>query len=306
MPVRCGAALTILAVSTEIRETEVEAGGLRFTLLEAGPADGPLALALHGFPDTAWSWRHLMPVLADDGFRVVAPFMRGYAPTEVPSDGNYQPGALVADAIALHEALGGDERAVLIGHDWGARAVYGAAAHAPERWRRVVASAVPPPQRIFEHFFRFDQLRRSWYMFFFQNPLADSAVAVNDLDFLERLWREWSPALDPDEDMAHVRRALGETANLAAGLGYYRSMFDTSGHDPALAAEQAALTGSFSIPLLYIHGTDDGAMGVEMVDETLLDTGGPGSRLLVVDGVGHFSHLERPDEINAAIREFVS
>lgn len=292
-----------------IWESEAEANGLRFALLEAGPADGPLALALHGFPDTPWTWRHLLPALAADGFRVVAPFMRGYFPTEVPADGNYQVGALVADAIALHEVLGGDDRAVLIGHDWGAMAAYGAAVHAPGRWRRVVASAVPPANTLFANFFRFDQLRRSWYMFFFQSPLAESTVAMDDLAFLERLWREWSPGLDPDvvaDEMSHVLKALGQPANLAAALGYYRYQFDPTGHDPALAAEQASILGRLEQPLLYIHGTADGAIGADMVDESVLDVADKASRLCVVEGAGHFSHLERPDEINAVIKGFLA
>src|SRR3954469_24473242 len=102
----------------DITQGSVEAGGLTFATLEAG--NGPLALCLHGFPDSAWTWRHLLPELAAAGFRAVAPFLRGYAPTEVPADGIYQSGAIVADASALHEALGGDGDAVVIGHDWGA------------------------------------------------------------------------------------------------------------------------------------------------------------------------------------------
>ena len=77
----------------------------------------------------AHTWRHLMPALAGAGFHAVAPFMRGYAPTAVPADCAYQVGALVADVVALHEVLGGDGDAVLIGHDWGAEAAYGAAAY---------------------------------------------------------------------------------------------------------------------------------------------------------------------------------
>src|SRR5947209_19249834 len=105
----------------------VKANGVGFEYLEDGPPDGPLALCLHGLPDTARTWRHLLPELAAAGFHAVAPWMRGYAPTEVPADGRYQTGALVADAIALHDGLGGDGRAALIGHDWGAIAAYGAA-----------------------------------------------------------------------------------------------------------------------------------------------------------------------------------
>src|SRR5205807_4960328 len=118
--------------------------GVEFAYLEDGPPDGPLALCLHGFPDSAHTWRHLLPELAAAGFHGVAPWMRGYGPSAVPADGRYQTGALVADATALHAALGGDDRAVLIGHDWGAVATYGAASFAPERWQRVVAMAVPP------------------------------------------------------------------------------------------------------------------------------------------------------------------
>jgi pimeloyl-ACP methyl ester carboxylesterase len=125
-----------------VRSATVRANGLQFGVLEAG--SGPLALCLHGFPDAAHTWRHLLPALAGAGFHAVAPFMRGYAPTAVPADGAYHLSALVADAVALHEVLGGDANAVLIGHDWGAEAAYGAAAFAPGRWRRLVTLAVPP------------------------------------------------------------------------------------------------------------------------------------------------------------------
>src|SRR5689334_16522518 len=117
----------------------IRANGLEFGYLSAGPQDGPLALCLHGFPDSPRTWRHLLPALAGAGYRAVAPFLRGYAPTSVPSDGAYQTGALAADANALHEALGGDSDAVIIGHDWGAAATYGATGSAPDRWRRAVA-----------------------------------------------------------------------------------------------------------------------------------------------------------------------
>src|SRR5215472_2691511 len=125
-----------------VRTRVVEANDLEFGILEAG--SGPLALCLHGFPDCAHTWRHLLPALAEAGFHAVAPFMRGYAPTAVPADGAYQVAALAADAAALHEALGGGADAVLIGHDWGAEAAYCAAACAPQRWRRLVTLAVPP------------------------------------------------------------------------------------------------------------------------------------------------------------------
>src|SRR3954452_16180163 len=122
----------------------VRAGALTFAALAWGPADGPLALCLHGYPDTARTWRHLGPALAARGWRVVAPYTRGYAPTDLAPDGAYQLGALARDALELHRALDGDERAVLIGHDWGAATAYLAAAHRPDRFARVVTLAVAP------------------------------------------------------------------------------------------------------------------------------------------------------------------
>ena len=111
-----------------MRWAEVEgAEPIEFAYLEDGPADGPLALCLHGFPDHAPTWSALLGDLAAAGFHAVAPWMRGYAPTAVPADGLYQTGALSLDAIALADALGpADQPAMLIGHDWGAMCAYGA------------------------------------------------------------------------------------------------------------------------------------------------------------------------------------
>jgi pimeloyl-ACP methyl ester carboxylesterase len=148
-----------------ITEGSVTANDVDFAYLESGA--GPLALCLHGFPDSAWSYRFLLPALAGAGYRAVAPFMRGYAPTAVPADGRYQTAALALDACGLHEVLGGDGDAVIVGHDWGAIATYTAANHEPDRWRRVVTMAVPPSGAVGAGFLQYRQLKKSWYMFFF-------------------------------------------------------------------------------------------------------------------------------------------
>jgi pimeloyl-ACP methyl ester carboxylesterase len=113
-----------------IQQQTVSANGIEFSVLTAG--EGPLALCLHGFPDSAHGWRHLLPELAAAGYRAVAPFQRGYAPTGVPDDGRFQSGVLGVDANALHQALGGDGDAVIIGHDWGASGAHSAAVLEPE------------------------------------------------------------------------------------------------------------------------------------------------------------------------------
>ena len=124
------------------RSGRVTANGIEFGILEVG--SGPLALCLHGFPDSAHTWRHLLPELAQAGFHAVAPFMRGYAPTALAVDGCYQLGALVADAVALHDALGGDEQAVLIGQDLGSRDRVRRGGARARTLAQTVIIAVPP------------------------------------------------------------------------------------------------------------------------------------------------------------------
>ena len=289
-----------------ITEGTIEANGLTFAYLAAGD-EGPLALCLHGFPDSAWTWRHLLPALADAGYRAVAPFLRGYAPTEVPADGLYQSGAVAADAIALHGALGGGGDAVLIGHDWGALAAYGAAGHAPERWRRVVTAAVPPPAAVATSFLTYDQLQRSWYMFFFQSALADVVVPMDDLAFIDGLWADWSPGFDAQAELPAVKDALRDPANLTAALGYYRATLGTGERSPGYDEVEAAGAAPLPMPVLYLHGHRDGCMGAENIDDSVRGSlPHPASRIDLVDGVGHFLQLEDPARINQSILDFLA
>lgn len=285
----------------DITTGSVTANGLDFGYLAAGPADGPLALLLHGFPDSPHTWRHLMPGLAAAGYRAVAPFMRGYAPTPVPADGAFQTGALAADAVALHEALGGGPDAVLIGHDWGAFTTYGAANVAPDRWRKVVAMSVPPMSVMGTAFFDYEQLKRSFYIFVFQTPLAGMAL---NRAFVEGLWRDWSPAdgRDHTEDVDHVMDCLATPANIEAAIGYYRAMLDPSRLIDRYATEQAAASAVGELPVLYLHGAEDGCLGADVIDlDAVRAALPPGSRAESVPGAGHFLQLDRPKDVNTRI-----
>jgi pimeloyl-ACP methyl ester carboxylesterase len=288
----------------ELQEGRISVNDVELAYLAAGPDDGPLALCLHGFPDSAWTWRLLAPELVGAGFRVVAPFLRGYAPSAVPADGRFQAGVLSLDAIALHEALGGDASAVLVGHDWGALAAYGAASGAPERWRRVVAAAVPPALGM-EALLSYEQVKRSFHIFVFQWPLAEMIVGADDLRFIDRLWADWSPGYDAVEDLGFVKAGLRDPANLTAALGYYRATLGALPQDPALADLQAATGAPPPQPTLYLHGADDGCMAVTLTEGTAEQLSA-GSRLGRVPHAGHFLHLERPDVVNPAIVAFLT
>ncbi len=282
----------------------VRANGVRFATLEAG--DGPLVLCLHGFPDHAYSFRHQLPALAGTGFRAVAPFMRGYAPTEIPPDGRYQSAVLAQDAAALIEALGYPS-ASIFGHDWGALAAYGAAIIAPERVTKLVTAAVPHGPSVLNAFLtNYDQQRRSWYMFFFQSPFADAAVALDDFQFLERLWKDWSPGWQyPAEAMQALRETFRVPGVLQAALGYYRATLNPANQDPALAEIQTQISMSpVPVPSLVFHGARDGCMSVDLLDgmEALFPKG---LRKVVIEDAGHFVHQEQPDEVNRVLVEFL-
>ncbi len=279
-----------------------------FAYLEAGPVDGPLALCLHGFPDHAHTWNLLMPELAAAGYHVVAPWLRGYAPTGLAPDGNYQTASVALDALALADAFAGDGDAVLIGHDWGAISSYAAVGHRPERFSKFVSLAVPHSSGLMPMFFTPQQLQRSFYVFFFQTPLAPMIVPANDFEFIDYLWSNWSPGHTPDaEYMRALKDTLGSPGTIEAAIDYYRYTLGTLPGDPALAEIGAAADGPINVPTLYLHGIDCGCMGVESANEELLRPNFPaGLELHLIPDAGHFLHRDQPEQVNRLILDFLT
>ena len=288
----------------EPRELPLDLDHLSLTALTWGPDDGPLAVLLHGFPDTAWTWRHLGPELADAGWRVVAPFTRGYAPSDVPEDGCFAIGALMADAADVHAACGGDERAVLVGHDWGAITANALGAHPDSPYARIVAMSVPPFPA-----FRTPRVLpalplqgwRTGYVAFHQLPwLPDRLLARR----IPRLWRRWSPGYSPTEDLSHVAEATYDDAHRRAVLAYYRQLVRPGRIPGPYRRWHRTWDGAPTVPTLYLHGTDDRCLSVRFAHQadSVLPTG---SRTEIVPGAGHFLHLERPDLVNQAVLGFL-
>lgn len=260
----------------------------------------PLAIAVHGFPDTPYTWRHLGPALAAHGYRVVAPWLPGY---DGPATASISVGTYVRHIQRVRMDYQGDNRTVLLGHDWGAYAAYGAVALAPGSYRRLVTLAVPPIGALGPAMFDYRQVKRSFYIWFIQQVgLAETALAAPG--FWEALWADWSPGYDCSEDVARLRRFVTE-ASIPGIICPYRASFQPEFGDEEVAAEAAATMVPPPVPTLYVHGSDDGAMGAELLEDVAAQLPAPGSRFELLEGVGHFLHLEQPDRIAELICRFL-
>jgi len=260
----------------------------------------PLAVLAHGFPDTPFTWRHLGPDLAGRGYRVVAPWLPGY---DAPTDRPISVGTYVRHLLEVRRDYDGDDRAVLIGHDWGAQAGYGVVASEPTAFSRFVALAVPPVAAMAGGLFTHAQLKRSFYIYFIQQ-VGMAEVALVAPGFWESLWSDWSPGYDATEDIAELRRHV-TADNIANVVGPYRASFNPQFVDPNAEAETLATMQLPPVPTLYLHGAADGAIGADLLADLGQYFPAAGSAAEIVDGVGHFLHLEKPDLVAAKIGDWL-
>ncbi|MBB3751548.1 pimeloyl-ACP methyl ester carboxylesterase [Mycolicibacterium sp. BK634] len=260
----------------------------------------PLAVLVHGFPDTPHTWRLLGPALVDAGYRVVAPWLPGY---REPATAPVSVGTYVRHILTVRDQYRGDERSILIGHDWGANAGYGAVVSEPAAFRRFVALAVPPTAALGGGLFSYRQLRRSFYIWFIQQ-VGLAEFALLERGFWESLWADWSPGYACEQDVAMLREYV--TADTISGvLGPYRASFNPDFVDPATADEAAATIQAPPVPTYYLHGSADGAIGAELLMDVSSHLPAPGSTFDLVDGAGHFLHLDQPELVAGKILDWL-
>lgn len=250
--------------------------------------EGRPLLFLHGFPDHPPTATPFFAALAARGHRVLAPWLRGYAPSPAPSDGPYDIDTLVGDIIDLLDRWSPTVPVDVVGHDWGAVLTYALCNAAPSRVTRAVTLAIPHPLTFLRQLRSPAQLRASWYMGLFQLPGSERIVRARNYRLIDRLWRRWSPGLQLPADERAALHACLEASKLAP-LGYYRAARRTSRAALRRAAQPIAT------PLLALHGAQDGCILPPTVDDRKRFSG-PYERV-VVPGVGHFMHVEAPADI---------
>ena len=280
-----------------IRERVVEADGVPLHCLEAGPADGPLVILLHGFPEHAGAWRRQMDALAAAGYRVVAPDGRGYGRSGKP-DGiaAYRVSRLAADVVAVASACGAASVG-LVGHDWGGIVAWWLAARHPERVRRLAILNAPHPDTRWSVLRRHPaQGLRSWYVAFFQLPgLPERLLAAGGFAALRRaLVRTSRPGTFTSAEMAAYRAAWAQPGAIAGMLAWYR----------ALVRRPPAPAGRVRVPTLILWGRQDTALlpAFATASAALADD----VRLRWFDTAGHWLQHEEPDAVSAELLAFLA
>ena len=321
----------LVSDSLPITERVIETNGVQLHTVEAGESGAPVVVLAHGFPELAYSWRHQIPVLAAAGYHVLAPDQRGYGRSTRPADiAAYNVADLSADLIGLLDDVGAD-KAVFIGHDWGAQVAWGSAQLHPDRLAAVVGLSVPAvprakvaPTQAFRAIFG----DNFFYMLYFQQPgVADAELDADPAKTLRRvIFGQGAPGdqaaamrmlrpgpeglieriPEPDglpswisaDELDHYVAEFSRTG-FTGGLNWYRNMdrnWEIQGN-----LESAAIT----VPAMFIGGTDDLVLGFMSTDRAKEVITGP-YREVLIEGAGHWLQQERPDRVNELLLEFLS
>lgn len=296
--------------------------------------EGPLVIMVHGFPESWYSWRHQIGPVADAGFTACAIDVRGYGGSDKPQPVEaYAMERIVGDLIGLRKAMSPDAPAVLVGHDWGAPIVWNSALTHPEHFRAVAGMSVPfsgVPQRPFTEVFRehFTSQGRFFYQEYFQEPgVAEAEAEADPRDFVQRMMYSISGDVPPGD---YWDKPLGATfleglpdpepvAWLTEDdLDFYEAEFTASGfrgplnryrnHEADYEWLQNWAGKRIEQPALFIGGTRDPAtflFGAIENPVALVKMFAPRAEGHILDGVGHWTQQERPDEVNAVLIDWL-
>jgi pimeloyl-ACP methyl ester carboxylesterase len=305
LPRLCNQSSSAVRKGAGLHELDVHTNGIRFHALAAGPDDGPLVLLLHGFPELSRSWRHQLPALAEDGFRAVAPDLRGYGRTE--RRGPYDTATLAADVAGLVHALG-SRSAAIVGHDWGGVIGWSVAARHPGLVARLAVLNAPPlPALAAEALRNPRQARRSAYVAYFQLPvLPERRLTRHGAGQIARALRGGSHvrAAWPPDELAHYRAAFPDRRAASAALAYYRNALLRLGTE-----RRAARRSPVRAPVLILWGLRDRFLGLGTVSPRRLRPYlAPGNvpELRVHEEAGHFLPVEAPEWVNRQLLRWLA
>ncbi len=276
----------------------IETNGIRLNVAQAGLDENPLVILLHGFPEFSYGWRKQIPHLVDAGFRVWAPDQRGYNLSDKP-DGlaAYSLDELAADVVGLIDAAG-QEQAFLVGHDWGAAVAWWVAAKYPDRLKKLVILNVPHGAVMKKHLrSSFTQLRKSWYIFFFQIPwLPEMLVKRQNWKMgVESLSKTSRRGTFTDGDLEKYRQAWSQPKAYKSMVNWYRAMIQRPPKPPA--------SSRITMPTLLIWGAKDKFLGGEMAQPSIdrCDDG----RLVFIEEATHWVQHEEAERVNELLASFL-
>lgn len=285
-------------MKTTLRETYISTNGIRLHAMEAGPSDGPLVVLLLGFPEFWYGWRKQIDPLAEAGYRIVALDQRGYNLSDKPRGvAAYGLDPLADDVLGVIDALGRDKCAI-VGHDWGAAVAWWLGIRDPQRINHLAILNVPHPIVMRAQLrTNFAQLRKSWYMFFFQIPwLPETLVGLRRFQVAaESLVKTSRPGTFTQADLDEYRRAWSQPGAMTAMINWYRAIVRV----PTRRVPSIRVT----VPTLILWGVKDRFLGRELAPPSLelCDNG----RLVFLDDASHWVQHEEPGQVNELLLSFL-
>jgi pimeloyl-ACP methyl ester carboxylesterase len=264
-------------------------------------ASGKLCLLLHGFPEFWYSWRHQIPALAAAGFRVIIPDLRGYNLSDKPPGvWSYRIDALMGDVIGLI-AHAGAQRATIAGHDWGGVLAWHLALYHPKVVDKLIILNAPHPAAYWRELRTWRQLRKSWYVFFFQVPaVPELLLSIGDFEWLDRMLRHQpvhAEAFGP-KDVRRYKQALAQPGALTAALNYYRAALRYRSRHAA--RENAPI----DVPVLLVWGERDSYLSLRLTEG--LSAWVPNLRVVRIADASHWVQNDAPQRVNRLMIDFLT